>query len=388
LYYCHIGVRFAGDTEGSIVAVEARVVVATGQPGPLQIEEVELPEPGPHQVVVRILCTGICHSQLHDIHGATASGRPTALGHEATGEIVEAGAEVRAVAAGQRVYVTWLPRDGGPLDRPLEAPVVEDRSGRKLSFFNVFTWADVVVCDELFVVPMPDDLATDVTAIIGCAVMTGSGAILNTAGVRSGQSVAIFGVGGVGTCALVAAKMVGASPIIAVDVDDAKLEWARSQGATHTVNAAVVDPVAAIHDLTLDVTRHSLAGSPVSGVDFALDCIGGDKVAPLLLPSVRSQPMATTERGTAVLVGIVTVPTLAVNVGDLLGNEKRLIGSVGGSCVPSRDFPIFTDWYRRGDLDLAAIVTRRFALEEINEAVDALSAGRIIGRSIVDLRAG
>jgi Zn-dependent alcohol dehydrogenase len=367
------------------MAVESRVVIATGQPGPLQIEEIVIPEPGPHQVVVRVLCTGICHSQLHDIHGATASGRPTALGHEATGEIVQAGAEVRAVSTGQRVFVTWLPRDGGPLDRPVEASPLEDRSGRKVSFFNVFTWADYIVCDELFVVPMPADLATDVTAIIGCAVMTGSGAVLNTAGVQRGQSVAVFGVGGVGICAVVAAKMVGASPIIAVDIDDAKLDWARDRGATHAVNAAVLDPVEAIHDLTRDPTKHSLAGSTVSGVDYAFDCIGGDKVAPLLLPSVRSQPMATTQRGTAVLLGIVTVPTLTINVGDLLSNEKRLIGSIGGSSVPSRDFPVFADWYRRGDLDLAAIVTRRFELEQINEAVEALAAGRIVGRSIIEL---
>jgi Zn-dependent alcohol dehydrogenase len=367
------------------VAVEARVVVAPGAPGPLRIEEIELPDPAPHQVVVRLFSSGICHSQLHDIHRATVSARLTALGHEATGEVIDVGADVATVSAGQRVFVTWLPRDGGPLDRPLEAHPLEDRSGRKVSFFNVFTWADCIVCDEQFVVPMPGDVATDVTAIIGCAVMTGSGAVLNTAGVQKGQSVAVFGVGGVGISAVVAARMVGASPIIAVDLDDAKLEWARSQGATHTVNAAVADPVQAIHNLTLDTTKHTLGGSPVSGVDFALDCIGGDKVAPLLLPSVRSQPMATRHRGTAVLVGILTVPTLTIDVVDLLSNEKRLIGSIGGSSVPSHDFPVFVDWYRQGDLDLDAIVTRRFALEEINEAVDALAAGRIIGRSIIDL---
>ncbi len=367
------------------MAVEARVVVATGEPGPLQIEQIVLPSPGPHQVVVRLWCTGVCHSQLHDIHMATASGRPTALGHEATGEIVEVGEEVHAVRPGQRVFVTWLPRDGGPLDRPLETLPLERPSGQKVSFFNVFTWADRIVCDEAFVVPLPDDLPTDVTAIIGCAVMTGAGAVLNTAGVQKDQSVAVFGVGGVGICAVVAARMVGASPIIAVDLDDAKLQWAQAQGATHTVNAAAVDPVEAIRDITLEPTRRNIAGSPVSGVDFAFDCIGGDKVVPLLLPSVRSQPFATPQRGTAVLVGIVTVPTITVDVADLLGNEKRLIGSVGGSSIPSRDFPMFADWYRRGDLHLDTIVTRRFTLDDVNEAVEALERGQIVGRSIIEL---
>jgi Zn-dependent alcohol dehydrogenase len=247
----------------------------------------------------------------------------------------------------------------------------------------VFTWADQLICDELFVVPMPTDIPADVAAIIGCAVMTGAGAALNTADVQAGESVAVYGIGGVGISTIVAAAARGAHPIIAVDVDDAKLAWAREQGATHTVNARSEDPVQAIHDATADAQRTTFLGTPVSGAHYAFDCIGGDVVAAQLLPSLLHQPYGTSERGTAVLVGIVTLPRLEVDPGDLLRDEKRLVGCLGGSSVPSRDFPIFCEWVRTGQLDLDAIVTQRFALEDVAEAAAALERGEITGRAII-----
>ena len=147
--------------------------------------------------------------------------------------------------------------------------------------------------------------------------------------------------------------------MIAVDVDDDKLEWAKRQGATHTVNARDEDAVAKIHEITSDPSKQTFLGLPVSGAHYAFDCIGGDIVAPQLLPSLLSPPYGSSERGTAVLVGIPTLPHVEVNPGDLLMNEKRLVGCLGGSPVPSRDFPIYSDWVRTGRLDLDAIVTRR-----------------------------
>jgi Zn-dependent alcohol dehydrogenase len=360
----------------------ARVVVTPGD-GSLQIETITLPDPGPHEVLVRTIATGICHSQLTDMKMSAAMGQPMTLGHEATGEVIGVGGAVTSVAVGDRVFVTWLPRDGGPLSRRPGTPVLARAAGPDATCHNVFTWADHLVCDELYVVPFPADLPLDVTSIIGCAVMTGAGAALNTSDVQAGQSVAVFGVGGVGISAIVAAAARGANPIIAVDLDDAKLEWAKRQGATHGINARTVDAVQAIHEITADPGRFTIFGTPVSGVHHAFDCIGGDVVVKQLLPSLINQPYATTERGTAVLVGIVTLPALEVSPGDLIVNEKRLVGCIGGSSVPSRDFPIFCDWVRNGRLDLDAIVTRRFVLDDIAEAAAALDRGEITGRSII-----
>lgn len=362
---------------------DARVAITPGD-GSVGVEAVVLPDPGDHDVVVRTIATGICHSQLTDMRMSAASGQPMALGHEATGEIIAVGRAVRSVQPGQKVFVTWLPRNGSPGERRPTTPIVERRDGAAAHCHNVFTWADHLICDELYVVPFPDDLPTDVTAIIGCAVMTGAGAVLNTADVQAGQSVAVYGIGGVGISAIVAAARRGAHPIIAVDLDDAKLTWAKRQGATHTINANTTDPVKTIHDLTRDDSRLTIFGTPVSGAHYAFDCIGGSKVATQLLPSVLNQPYASWERGTAVLVGIVTAPVLEVSPGDLIANEKRLIGCIGGSSVPDRDFPLFCDWARDGHLDLDEIVTRRFRLDEIADASAALDRGEITGRAIVE----
>jgi Zn-dependent alcohol dehydrogenase len=367
-----------------VIAVSrtARVAI-TPADGSIQVETVELPAPGPHDVIVRTIATGICHSQLTDVKMAAAMGRPSALGHEATGTVVEVGEAVTAVAPGDPVFVTWVPRDGGRSSRRPGTPVLARATGADASCHNVFTWADQLVCDEQYVVPLPAGIPTDVAAIIGCAVMTGAGAALNTADVQAGESVVVYGVGGVGISTIVAAVARGATPVIAVDVDDAKLAWAQRQGATHTVNARTEDPVAAIHRITADPERTTFLGTPVSGAHYAFDCIGGDVVAPQLLPSLLHQPYGTSERGTAVLVGIVTLPRLEIDPGDLLMYEKRLAGCLGGSSVPSRDFPMFCDWVRAGQLDLDAIVTRRFALDEVADAAAALERGEITGRAII-----
>ncbi len=344
---------------------------------PLRIETVELPDPGSTDVVVRQFASGVCHSQLHEIHSPRAS--DVVLGHESTGEVVAVGSEVSHVRPGDRVFVTWLPRSVQPPDRrPAPAQIVQS-DGTVATSLGVFTWADHTVADEMFIVPLPDDAPTDVTAIVGCAVMTGAGAVMNTAGVTAGSSVAVFGVGGVGCSALAAARALGADPIIAVDLSEEKLEFALRHGATIGVNASECDPVARIHELTpregLD-----LMGAPCSGVDFALDCIGA--AVGQVAPSLRNKRWGSDERAVAVLVGIPTaIPE--VDIGDLLMHEKHLTGSIGGTSHPEQDFPIFMDWYRQGILDLDSLVTQRFALDEINEAVDALENGRIAGRSIL-----
>ena len=213
----------------------------------LRIEEVSLPDPGPTQVVVRQYASGICHSQLHQMHRPRQN--PVVLGHEATGVILKTGAKVKHVAEGDTVLVTWVPRDASEAESPPVTAALDVSDGTAVSE-NVFTWADHTLADQQYVVKVDPGIKKDVTSIIGCAVMTGAGAVINTAKVRPGQSVAIFGVGGVGLSAVAGARMAGANPIIAVDLADDKLAFAQAFGATHLINATDRDAVEAIHELT------------------------------------------------------------------------------------------------------------------------------------------
>jgi Zn-dependent alcohol dehydrogenase len=213
--------------------------------------------------------------------------------------------------------------------------------------------------------------------------MTGAGAVINTANVQPGQSVAVFGVGGVGLSAVVGAKMAGADPIIAVDLDDAKLEFAKQFGATHGVNASQQNPVEAIHALTAREGQFTIFGMPVSGVDFAFDCIGIKTTMEQIIPACRSGHFGAKDGGTGVLVGVPGT-NVELDAMDVLLNEKHFIGSIGGSCAPDRDFPRFLEWEENGDLQLNALVTQRFSIDRINEATAALEKGEITGRAILE----
>lgn len=362
------------------MGTQARAVVLPAAPGRLEVHEVDLPDPGPTQVVVKQYASGICHSQLHQMHAPRR--RPVLLGHESTGIVLKKGSDIRHVDEGDTVLVTWVPRDAANAEGPPSRASLDIGGGQAVSQ-NVFTWADHTIADEQFVVGAPSGIATDVTAIIGCAVMTGAGAVLNTANVQKGDSVVIFGVGGVGLSAVVGAKMRGADPIIAVDLDDAKLEFAKRFGATDGINASKVDAVQAIHTTTGKPNQTSIGGRPVTGVDFAFDCIGLKTTMEQIVPACRPGHFGVCQGGTAVLVGVPQT-TVELNAGEMLGQEKQFRGSIGGSCSPDRDFPMFLEWHAKGDLDLESLVTERYAIDDINEATAALEEGRISGRSILE----
>lgn len=349
---------------------QARVVVLPQEQAPLRVEEVQLPDPGPYQVVVKQFASGVCHSQLHQMHRQRTFN--VVLGHESTGVVLAKGARVDHVKEGDRVMVTWVARDRENAGRAPEPAVLELPDGTSARSQNVFTWADHTIADEQYVVKMPNDVATDVTAIVGCAVMTGAGAVYHTAGVKEKQSVAIFGVGGVGLSAIAAAAVVGADPIIAVDLSDEKLAFAQRFGATVGVNASEVDPVQRVRELT------------GGGADFAFDCIGVKATMEQVMPAVRSGVVGGRSGGTAVLVGV-PMTTAELNMVDMLVGEKTYKGSIGGSCKPDRDFPMFIRWFKEGQLDLNALVTTRYTLDQINEATTALQRGEIAGRSILEL---
>ncbi len=360
---------------------KARVVVAPAEPGPLSVMELMLPDPGPNQVVVKQYASGVCHSQLHQMHRPKPT--PIVLGHESTGVVIAKGSNVTHVREGDDVMVTWVPRDGEHNTRRPDTATLTLPDGQSIRA-GVFTWADITIADEQYVVRWAGDAAKDVTAIIGCAVMTGAGAVCYTAGVKAGESVAIFGVGGVGLSAIAAAAVIGANPIIAVDLDDAKLDFAKRFGATHGVNASREDAVARVKELTLNPNELGSGGRPISGADFTFDCIGVRKTMEQIVPAVRPGILGRRTGGTAVLVGIPQTP-VELAAGDIVGSEKKFIGSIGGSCRPDRDFSMFVRWYKEGHLDLDAMVTQRYRLDQIQEATDALEQGKIAGRAILEL---
>ena len=358
----------------------ARVVVLPQEAGPLEIVELELPDPGPYQVVIKQFASGICHSQLHQMHNPRET--PILLGHESTGSVLAVGSEVSHVAPGDTVLVTWVPRNVTEGSRLPEPASLELPNGETAYSQNVFTWSDHTIADEQYVVKVSDDIDKEVTSIVGCAVMTGAGAVENTAAVKKGDSVAIYGVGGVGLSAVVAAKTLGADPIIAVDLDEEKLAFARQFGATHTINAGDENPIRAIKSLTTSETKASITTRPVSGADFVFDCIGLKQTMEQIVPSARTGFFGAEPGGTAVLVGVPQT-TVELNAADILHSEKKFIGSIGGSCSPDRDFPRYLGWFEKGLLDLNALVTERYALDDINEASKALESGKISGRSIM-----
>ena len=359
----------------------ARIAVLPHDSSELHIEEVTLPEPGPHQVVVRLYASGICHSQLHNIHAKRETN--LVLGHEATGRVVAKGGEVRHVNEGDDVALTWVPRDVMASNRHAEDLRIDLGDSCADTVGGIFTWADTTITDEQFVIKLDAGDARNVACVLGCAVMTGAGAVVNTVTVTPDDSVAVFGAGGVGLCTIAAAKSAGAHKIIAVDLDNDKLKTAKKFGATHVVNAADEHAVKAVHGMTESDAGLTYIGKPVSGVDYAFDCIGLPVTMKQALSSCRRAVFGGRGGGTAVLVGLPSSP-VEFNAMDIIVSEKKLVGSFCGSCTPDHDIPRFLKWHFDGRLDLNQLVTRRYRLEEINMAVTALDSGKISGRAILE----
>lgn len=360
------------------MTTEATVAVLPPGRRDLELQQVRL-SPGPHEVVVHLEASGICHSQLdqieHPARFGAPDGAPVVMGHEAIGIVIESGNAVASVRPGDRVLVTWIPRTES-VTRPPGPSRVPLADGTTAVTHNVFAWGTHTVVDELFVCPAPEGTPELSGAVIGCAVMTGAGAVWNTAQVERGSTVAVWGCGGVGLPAVAAAVAAGASTVVAVDLSDEKLESARRCGATEVVNAAREDPVTRIHEFTTT--------SLGAGVDYVIDCIGTPDSVRAGLAAARPAHLLRHPGGAVVLVGIPTAD-LAVDGLDLVAKEKRLIGCRAGDTVPERDFPRIVEWHRTGLLDLSTLVTRTYRLEQINEAVADLRAGAIVGRAVLAL---
>src|SRR5919106_2162468 len=240
------------------MSIKGRAAILVEPNTPLIVDEVVFPDPAAAQFLIKLFGSGVCHSQIHTMRRPPRPGHrlPALLGHESTGLVVARGRDVKHVKEGDHVITTWVDRDNSTTSQPLVAHALNDRPQsialwhEREIWCSAATWAEYALASDRVVLPMPKDMATHVTAIIGCAVMTGAGAIINTLQVRPGQSVAVFGAGGIGLCAVMAAGIVDAHPVVAIDVTEEKLAFAQRFGATDLINAKQSSPVDAIRELT------------------------------------------------------------------------------------------------------------------------------------------
>ena len=359
------------------MAQTVRGVVAKAKGEPVTIENVVVPDPGPGEAVVAISACGVCHTDLHYREGAINDEFPFLLGHEASGVVESVGDGVREVAPGDFVILNWRAvcgqcrscQKGKPqycFDTHNAEQKMTLEDGTELSpALGIGAFADKTLVAAGQCTKVDPSASPAAAGLLGCGVMAGIGAAMNTGNVGRGDSVAVFGCGGVGDAAIAGSKLAGASTIIAVDIDDRKLEWARGFGATHTINSRNEDAVEKIKELT-----------DTFGVDVAIDAIG--------LPEVYKQAFEARDlAGTVVLVGVPT-PEMTVELPfqEIFGRGGALKSSWYGDCLPSRDFPMLIDLYQQGRLDLDGFVSETITLDDVEEAFHKMERGEVL-RSVV-----
>jgi alcohol dehydrogenase len=345
---------------------------------PLQVLDLELDQPGPGELLVRIEAAGVCHSDLSVIDGSRPRPVPMVLGHEAAGVVEAVGAGVTDVREGAHVVLAFVPSCGScgacasgqpALCGAAAAANAEGRllgGGRRFRtgdrelhhHLGVSGFAERTVVSRGSAVVVDDDVPFETAALFGCATLTGAGAVLNTARVRAGESVAVFGLGGVGLAAVMAAAVAGARPLVAIDPVPAKRELARELGATHAFGPD--EAVEAIRDVTRGGARHTFeaVGHPrVLQAAYAAGCRGGTTVA-------MGLPAPTLE--------------LTLSAVSLVADARTLMGSYMGSSVPQRDVPLFVDLWRSGRLPVERLHSGTLPLDDVNEAMDALAAGEVV----------
>lgn len=350
---------------------------------PLVVEELQLDDPQAGEVLVKIAASGVCRSDWHVMKGEWTSPLPIVLGHEAAGVVAEVGPNVTRVKPGDPVVISFAPNCGYceycTTGRPHLCATMRRVPGGTLPaggtrlhkdgqpvyhFARTASFAEYAVIHESGAVPIGPDVPVELAALVGCAVTTGVGAVLNTARVTPGSTVAVIGCGGVGLNVIQGARLVHAARIIAVDVSQPKLEFARRFGATDEIDAREEDAARAIRQLT------------GGGVDYAFEVLGSPK-------TIRTAFDAVHQGGTAVAVGIAaTGEEASVDINTLVLSEKTLKGSYYGSARTTIDMPKYLQFVQTGRLDLDAQVTRRYQLDEINEAYDALAHGDV-GRGLI-----
>ena len=358
---------------------KVQAVVVRAKNGPLSIETILVPDPGPGEALVDILTCGVCHTDLHYQQGGISDTYPFLLGHEATGVIAAIGDDVTNVVVGDRVILNW---------RAVCGECRACRRGEAQYCFNTFNakqkmtledgtelspalgigaFAEKTLVAAGQCTKVDEDVDPAAVGLLGCGIMAGIGAAINTGNVGRGDSVAVIGCGGVGIAAIQGAKLAGATTIIAVDIDQRKVELARTLGATHGVDSRDEDPIEAIRALT--------GGN---GADVVIDAVGRPE-------TYRQAFYARDLAGTVVLVGVPT-PDMMIELPllDIFGRGGSLKSSWYGDCLPSRDFPMLVSHYKQGNLDLDAFVTERIGLGQVEQAFEKMHSGAVL-RSVVVL---
>ena len=358
---------------------KVQAVVVKEKNAPVSLETILVPDPGPGEALVDILTCGVCHTDLHYKQGGISDDYPFLLGHEATGVVSAVGPDVTEVAPGDRVILNWRAvcgecracRKGQPqycfnTHNATQKMTLED--GTELSpALGIGAFAEKTLVAAGQCTKVDDDVDPAAVGLLGCGVMAGIGAAINTGEVKRGESVAVIGCGGVGIAAIAGAKLAGATTIIAVDIDQAKVDLALANGATHGINSREEDPVEAIRALT--------GGN---GADVVIEAVGR--------PETYKQAFYARDlAGRVVLVGVPT-PEMQIELplADVFGHGGSLKSSWYGDCLPSRDFPMLVEQYKLGRLDLDAFVSERIGLGDIEEAFTKMHDGKVL-RSVVEL---
>ena len=361
---------------GEPMSHKVKAVVAKEKGAPVEVVEIDVPDPGPGEALVAIQACGVCHTDLHYREGGINDEFPFLLGHEAAGIVESVGEGVTDVAVGDFVVLNW---------RAVCGECRSCKRGRPHICFNTHNATQKMTLDGVELSPalgigafaektlvhsgqctkVDSAVKPEVAGLIGCGVMAGIGAALNTGNVQRGDSVAVFGCGGVGDAAIEGARIAGASTIVAVDIDDTKLEWAKDFGATHVVNSSKVDPIEKIRELT-----------DGNGVDVAIEAVG--------LPVTYEQAFYARDlAGTVVLVGVPT-PDMKIELPliEVFGRGGSLKSSWYGDCLPSRDFPMLIDLHQQGRLNLEGFVSETIGIDGVEEAFHKMERGEVL-RSVV-----
>jgi S-(hydroxymethyl)mycothiol dehydrogenase len=361
-------------------SITARGVIAREPKQPGVIEEFNIPMPGPGEALVRILASGVCHTDLSAKNGVFGTDYfPFLLGHEGSGIVEHVGEGVTNVKEGDYVILAWRAPCGacrfcrtGQLHLCAASLNASQKmttmDGKELTpILGIGTFCTHTLVHSKQCIPVNEGLPPEQMSLIGCGVMTGVGAALYSAQVKPGQSVAVIGCGGVGDSVIMGAKLAGATTIIGVDIDDRKLEWAKEFGATHTVNPRNEDAVARIKEIT--------GGH---GVNASFEAVGNTDA---LKTAIWCRDLA----GTCVIIGVADrSKSIELPVAQFFDLGGQLRSSWYGDCLPTRDFPLLAEWYAQGRLDLDSVVTRVITLEESEEAFHAMERGETL-RSVIRL---
>ncbi|WP_405619733.1 S-(hydroxymethyl)mycothiol dehydrogenase [Streptomyces sp. NBC_01511] len=358
---------------------QVRGVVAPGRNESVRVETIVIPDPGPGEAVVKIQACGVCHTDLHYKQGGISDDYPFLLGHEASGVVESVGAGVNDVAPGDFVILNWRAVCGSCRaclrGRPWYCFNTHNAKqkmtltdGTELSpALGIGAFAEKTLVAAGQCTKVDPSVAPAVAGLLGCGVMAGIGAAINTGNVGRGDTVAVIGCGGVGDAAIVGSRLAGAARIIAVDIDDRKLATAKTMGATHTVNSRTNDAIEAIRELTGGF-----------GADVVIEAVGR--------PETYNQAFYARDlAGTVVLVGVPT-PEMKIELPllDVFGRGGSLKSSWYGDCLPSRDFPMLIDLHQQGRIDLAAFVTETIGLDDVEKAFARMHEGDVL-RSVVML---